>query len=1170
MKFKGIIEPLLEDASFMKLKEHIKNNKYPIEIDNISESSRAYIIKGIYESIEKPIVILSNNDIEAKKLYDDLSLFIYNVYLLPCKDMGFYNADAISGDIRWERLKILEKIFDNKKKVIVTTIDAATSIFAPIDIFKDNIFKLSVGDNLDVKKFIGRLIKIGYERVFTVEQCGQVSTRGGIIDIFPPTSEFPYRIELFDDEIDSIRTFSPQTQRSIDKSYVINIFPAKEIILYDDNIKLGCELITKDLEKTISELNKEKKFSEVKKIKALVNENLEFLKEKGTFQNIDSYLPYFYSEPSNFFDYIGDSLIIMDDPKRCEGKLDAIYDQFNNDFELFIDRGNILSKQGELIIPKEVVIDKIKRRALVTIQSIYKTLNYFTSKERIGFKQITLNEYGGQFDLLTDYIKEKKQEKFKILILSGTKGRGNRLIETFRDKGIEVTYRDKIDEIFNGEVVVTEGSQLKGYEFSILKVAVISDKGIFGEAKKKTKPKKIQKGVNKIKSFTDLKLGDYVVHSTNGIGIYKGIKQIEIKGIQKDYLEIEYAKNDRLYVPVYQLDLVQKYIGSEGKNPKINRLSSLEWTKAKKKAKKAIEEIAEELVKLYASRSLETGYKYSKDNVWQNQFEEEFPYVETPDQLNAISDIKNDMETGKVMDRLLCGDVGYGKTEVALRAAFKAVMDGKQVAVLVPTTILAKQHYSNFIKRFSSFPVNIEMVCRFRTPLEQRKSLKKLSEGNLDIIIGTHRILQKDVSYKDLGLLIIDEEQRFGVKHKEKIKELKKSVDVLTLSATPIPRTLHMSLTGVRDISVIETAPEERYPIQTYVIEFNEQLIREAIIKEISRDGQVFFVYNRVETIHKMKLYLNELIPEARIAIGHGQMTERELENVMNDFMEGQYDVLLCTTIIETGIDIQNCNTMIIYDSDKMGLSQLYQLRGRVGRSNRIAYAYFTYKKDKEITELAEKRLKAIKEFTELGSGFKIAMRDLEIRGAGNMMGSAQHGQMASIGYDLYCKMLEEAVGKLRGETHEELLETSVDIRINAFIPDSYINSQSNKIELYKKIAAIDSLEDVEDIRDELIDRYADIPTDVDNLIDISYLKSVANKLGICDLKEVNEKIEITFESKDRLSKGIINKILTKYRSEIVVRLGDIPLISYRTNGVKRKDVIKRLIEILLDLKTIV
>ncbi|SUY59158.1 transcription-repair coupling factor [Clostridium sporogenes] len=734
--------------------------------------------------------------------------------------------------------------------------------------------------------------------------------------------------------------------------------------------------------------------------------------------------------------------------------------------------------------------------------------------------------------------------------------------------GVESSYKDIVREIKPGEMVITFGNQTNGFQYYDIKLSVISDKDIFGQFKKRGKKKQNKKGTGKIKSFTELKPGDFVVHANHGIGVFKGIKQLELQGNKKDYLELIYHSDDKLYVPVEQLDMVQRYIGSEGKKPKVNKLGSSEWTKTKNKVKKSIEEIAEDLVKLYAIRATLKGYKYSDDTVWQKQFEEEFPYEETPDQVLAIEDIKRDMESPKPMDRLLCGDVGYGKTEVAIRAAFKAVMDGKQVAFLVPTTILAQQHYNNFKQRFSDFPVTVDVISRFRTLSEQRATIKSIKEGNVDILIGTHRILQKDIKFKDLGLLIIDEEQRFGVKHKEKMKNLKKNVDVLTLSATPIPRTLHMSLVGVRDISVIETPPEERYPVQTYVVEYNDQLIRDSILREISRGGQIYFVYNRVESIHEMASYISKLVPEGRVQIAHGQMKEKELENVVLDFTENKFDILVATTIIETGMDIKNVNTMIIYDADKMGLSQLYQLRGRVGRTNRMAYCYLTYKRDKILTEVAEKRLKAIKDFTELGSGFKIALKDLEIRGAGNMMGSAQHGHMASIGYDLYCRMLEDTIKLVRGDIDKEPVETSVELKIDAYIPNTYIKDETQKIEVYKKIASIDSKEEFMDIEEELEDRFSDIPISVYNLMNISYIRSLGKKLDVEEIKEISNEVVFQFQDKSSLKEKIVKIIMDKYSKEVAFKLNEKPAIGYSIKNINKEQVlsvIKDFLEYIVD-----
>lgn len=1154
--------PLQLSEQYKSIMSAIEYGRCPIGAYGISESAKSYLLYGVLTGIDKKMLIVTHSDVEAKNIYEDLSFYFNDVYYLPTKEVVFYNIDAVSGDLRWERLKVLKKMLEEGQKIVVTSAECLVACYTPVDLFINHTFSLSVGEIVNIKDLSQKLIECGYERNAVVDTKGQFSIRGGIIDIYPPTSGLPYRIELFDDEIDSIRTFNTDTQRSIDKVQSIEIFPAKEIILTNKNIENGYRGINEDFQKSIEGFKKKKDKEAINRLTSIINNNVELLKETWSFETIDSYLPYFYDKTSTLFDYMKDCFIVVDDVQRCIGKMDSVYFEFSENYENFLRRGNILPKQGEMLIPKEGIIEELKARKLMIMEGISKTSKYIEPRTITSFSQITIHDYHGQLDLLIEDIKDKKEKKYKTLILSGTRTRGERLIDTLRDRGIEATYKDMVSNIESGEVVVTFGNATKGFEYPELKVCVISDTEVFGQSKRKSIRRVNKKGVGKIKSFTELKLGDYVVHANHGIGVYKGIKQLDVQGHKKDFLELSYNSGDTLYVPVEQLDFVQKYIGSEGKAPKVNKLGGSEWAKAKNKVKKSIEEIAEDLVKLYAVRSTLKGHKYSQDTVWQKQFEEEFPYDETPDQLTAIEDIKKDMESYKPMDRLLCGDVGYGKTEVGLRAAFKCAMDGKQVALLVPTTILAEQHYKNMLKRFSDFPIKIDMVSRFRTPAQVKATLKAVKEGNVDILVGTHRLLQKDVVFKDLGVLIIDEEQRFGVTHKEKIKEFKKNIDVLTLTATPIPRTLHMSLTGVRDISVIETPPEERYPVQTYVVEFNDQLMRDAIMRELNRDGQVFFVYNRVETIRDMATYLSKLVPEARIAVAHGQMTERELEKIILDFIDKKYDMLVCTTIIETGIDIQNANTMIIYDADKMGLSQLYQLRGRVGRTNRIAYAYFTYMKDKVLTEVAEKRLKAIKEFTELGSGFKIAMRDLEIRGAGNIMGSAQHGHMATVGYDLYCRMLEDTVKLIKGDIDKEPIETTVDIKIDAYIPNGYIKDETQKIEVYKKIASIDSYDYMMELQEELEDRFSDIPNTVYNLMNIAYLRTIARELGIIEIKEVNNDIVIIFENKGYLTPHLVRFILEKYKREIQFKMGDTPSMVYKAKGIKKEELLNTLINV--------
>lgn len=1164
MRLKGLIEPLENSIEFQNIIGSFENKKFPVGIYGASESGRGYIISGIFENIDKSMIIITQSDMEAKNLYEDLIFYTNEVYYFPIREMVFYNIDAISGDLRWARLKVINEILNKQKKIIVTSIEAFSAKYTPHNLFLDYSMQLKVGKEIDITEVSGKLIQSGYERVEMVEGKGQFSLRGGILDVFPTCSTYAHRVELFGDEIESIRTFNTESQRSIEKVKKVDIFPAKEVIILDEALKSGSAKLKDEFNDIAS---KDKDDERIEKLRKILNRNLELLEETGSFETIDSYLPYFVEEPESLFDYFKDYFFVIDNVQRCKGKLDSTYLEFEENFTAFSQRGDIFPGQGNLLINKEEILELFEDKNLAFFEALTKATDWLKPRVSINTVQVTLNNYQGQLDLLIDDILSKKNLGYKTLILSGTRARGERLVGTLRDRGIESVYRDDVDKIEHGEVVITFGNQLKGFEYPEYKICVISDREVFGEAKRKLKASKSKrKGVSKISSFAELKPGDYVVHASHGVGVYKGIKQIDVAGHKRDYLDIVYDKGDKLYVPVDQLDLIQKYIGSEGKAPKVNKLGSAEWQKAKAKARKSINEIAEDLVKLYAMRSTVKGHKFSKDTEWQKQFEDEFPFEETPDQLTSIEEIKLDMESEKPMDRLVCGDVGYGKTEVALRAAFKAVMDGKQVAILVPTTILAEQHYKNIKNRFSDFPIKIDMISRFKTTKQQKETLQKVKEGNLDILIGTHRLVSKDIQFKDLGLLIVDEEQRFGVKQKEKIKGIKKNVDVLTLSATPIPRTLHMSLSGVRDISVIETPPEERYPIQTYVVEQNDQLIRDAILREIGRNGQVYFVYNRVEDIERMAKYVQALVPESKVGVAHGQMAERQLENVMIDFMSGEYNVLVCTTIIETGMDIQNVNTIIIYDSDKMGLSQLYQLRGRVGRSNRIAYAYLLYTKDKVLTEVAEKRLKALKDFTELGSGFKIAMRDLEIRGAGNMMGSSQHGHMASIGYDLYCRMLEDTVKLIKGEIQKEPIETTLDIKVDAFIPESYIEDEIQKIEIYKKIAVIEGLEDYNDIKEELEDRYSKIPESVYNLMDIAYIKSQAKSIFIEEIKETPKEMIFKFAENESDYKNIFKILMEKYKNSVVLKFGSNPYFAFKIKCVKKENVLEFLKEVFNDI----
>ena len=1168
MRLDGLRQEIYKDNTFKELQKSIKDRKYPVGVYGVSESARAFLISALFGKEKDSLFVFASKDMDAKNLYEDLLLYENEVYYFPAKDVVFYNIDAVSGDLRWERLKVIKELMNGKKKIIVTTIEALTATYAPFEYFRENFLTIRKGMEMDLKELARKLTHSGYVRAELVEGKGEFALRGGILDVYPPDGQVPYRIELFGDEIDSIRTFNPENQRSIEQVEDFEIFPAKEIILSDDIMDHGSRRIQAELDSIIKDKTRRKSYDKeaLEKLKAHVASNLEFLKEGMFFENIDSYLPFFFEKPSTFFDFMGNARIIIDDTANALGKIESTYTEFREDYDAFLGRGEILPSQGDIMLDKDFLIDTLRDAQVVTLNQFQKTERFLPPRSLVNFNQMTIYNYQGQLDMLIADIKEKKKRGYHVVILAGTRPRGERLVDILRDKDIESVYKDTLSTLDYADVVITFGNQLRGFEFPDIKLALISDKEVFGEAKRKKRKKPGKaKGLARINSFTELRKGDYVVHVNHGIGVFLGIKQLETSGLIRDYIEIQYDRNDKLFIPVEQLDMIQRYIGTEGKDPKINKLGGQEWSKAKAKVKRSVDEIAEDLVKLYAEREKVKGYPFSRDTEWQKQFEDEFAYEETDDQLRSAQEIKEDMEKTKVMDRLLCGDVGYGKTEVAMRAAFKAVMDSKQVAVLVPTTILAEQHYHSFRNRFKGFPMKIDMVSRFRGPKEQKETMRRLKEGNVDILIGTHKILSKDIAFKDLGLLIVDEEQRFGVAHKEKLKAVKKNVDVLTLSATPIPRTLHMSLSGIRDISLIETPPEERYPIQTYVVEFNEQLVRDAILREKGRNGQVYFVHNRVEDIHVVHSYLAKLVPEVVFDVAHGQMNERELENAMKNFMDNMTDVLICTTIIETGMDIQNVNTIIVNNADKLGLSQLYQLRGRVGRTNRIAYAYLTYKKDKVLTEVAEKRLRALKDFTELGSGFKIAMRDLEIRGAGNLMGKAQHGEMSVVGYDLYVKMLDTAIKMITGEILEEKLDTTIDMKVDAYIPSSYISDETHKIEVYKRIASMESEEDYEDIKEELLDRFSDIPDSLYNLMDIARLKFYANAAGVLEIRDRGKDILITFATPEKLTAQKVGIFLDKYAKKTEFQRSS-PAVAFKITEKDRYQTIDALTKLMKEL----
>ena len=868
------------------------------------------------------------------------------------------------------------------------------------------------------------------------------------------------------------------------------------------------------------------------------------MEEFGSVRAAESYLTYFYQDTVSFLEFASRCaarrdqklLIFADEPARCLEKAAAVEKEFSDSMQQRLEKGYILPGQMDVLYSHEAVTAEMQRLGCVLVSAMELRAPGLTPTQSSFFQVHSVNAYNSSFELLSKDLNNYKKRKYRVILLCSSRTRAERMADDLRQEGLNAFFTEDTERLVQpGEVMVMYGKLKRGFEYPDIKFVVLTETDIFGAEKKKRKKKKIYEG-ERIQSFSELKPGDYVVHENHGLGIFRGIEKIEVDKTMRDYMKIEYDKGGNLYVLATQLDLIQKYASADAKKPKLNKLGTQEWNRTKTKVRGAVKEIARDLVKLYAARQEQDGYVYGEDTVWQREFEEMFPFEETEDQMMAIEAVKKDMESHKIMDRLVCGDVGFGKTEVAIRAAFKAVQESKQVVYLVPTTILAQQHYRTFVQRMKDFPVRIDLMCRFRTPAQQKKTVEDAKKGLVDIIIGTHRVLSEDMKFKDLGLLIIDEEQRFGVQHKEKIKKLKENVDVLTLTATPIPRTLHMSLIGIRDMSVLEEAPVDRMPIQTYVMEENDEMVREAIEREISRQGQVYYVYNRVQDIAEMAAKIQKLVPDANVAYAHGQMREHKLEDIMYDFINGEIDVLVSTTIIETGLDISNANTMIIHDADRMGLSQLYQLRGRVGRSNRMAYAFLLYRRDKMLREVAEKRLSAIREFTDLGSGVKIAMRDLEIRGAGNLLGEEQHGHMDAVGYDLYCKMLSEAVRHLKGEIPEETYATTVDLNIDAYIPASYIPNEYQKLDIYKRIAAIETEEEQEDMLEELIDRFGDPPRKVQQLLMIAQLKAKAHAAYVISVEQKGDEYKFIMYEKARVNVAKIPELLAKYKGELTFK----------------------------------
>jgi len=1155
----AILAPLMELAEFEQAREGIRKQETPINISGCVDSQKLHMIYGLSDGF-KYKVIVTYSDLRARQLYEEYRFYDRNVLLYPAKDLIFFQADIHGNQLVKERVKALRRMLERKPLTLITTFSALMTPQVMWDSGRD-ILRIEKGSILDENHLAQRLVALGYEKAYQVESAGQFSIRGGIIDVFDLTEENPYRIELWGDEVDSIRSFDALSQRSLEQLSGITIYPAAEFVMEEEILRAGMKKLEADAKKQEQIFRDEHKPEEAHRIAAQVRALQEQLFELKSMVNLESYIRYFFKDTvtlPQIFRKLEEcenrkSLIFfLEEPGRIKEHGDAVTLEFQDSMSQRVLKGYILPGQMNILYSPEQVMAGMLGSTVISLSTLESKSGWIKPKKQLHISARNVAPYNNSFETLVKDLKQYRKNGYRVLLLSGSRTRAKRLAEDLRDNEIAAVYtEDPFREVLQGEVLTYYGHVGKGFEYPLLKFVVIAESDIFG-AEKKKKRRKLYQG-QKITDFNDLKVGDYVIHETHGLGVYKGIEKVEVERTVKDYMKIEYRDGGKLYVLATGLDVIQKYAAADAeKVPKLNKLGSKDWERTKTKVRTAVNEVARDLVELYALRQESQGHAYEKDTVWQKEFEEMFPFEETDDQLAAIADTKADMESTKIMDRLICGDVGYGKTEIAIRAAFKAVQEGKQVVYLVPTTILAQQHYNNFVQRMKEFPVRVDLLSRFRTPGEIKKTVADLQKGFVDIVIGTHRVLSDDVRFKDLGLLIVDEEQRFGVAHKEKIKKLKENVDVLTLTATPIPRTLHMSLIGIRDMSVLEEAPEDRLPIQTYVMEYNEEMVREAIVRELSRGGQVYYVYNRVNNIADVTAAVAKLVPEANVAFAHGQMKEHELEKIMLDFIEGEIDVLVSTTIIETGLDISNANTMIIHDSDNLGLSQLYQLRGRVGRSNRNSYAFLMYKRDKMLKEVAEKRLAAIKEFTDLGSGYKIAMRDLEIRGAGNLLGVRQHGHMEAVGYDMYCKMLNEAVKNLKGISTITDFVTTVDLDVDAFIPPTYIVNEVQKLDIYKRIAGIESEKDKEDMRDELLDRFGAIPRSVENLLRIALIRVEAHKMYMTELKGKNEKIQFTFRPDAPIPVEKIPEFVKKHRERLTFTAYGQPFftLKYRKCGV--------------------
>ncbi|MBS4899240.1 MAG: transcription-repair coupling factor [Clostridiales bacterium] len=1105
---KNFLNVLDEMAAFQEIKEGLKKEGSTVLVSGLVDSGKTHMAESLREDLPFHLYV-TYDEKKAAQISGDSRFFGGETLLYPAKDIVFYSADMHSNDITARRAACIKAIIDRtddpegefEPLTIVTTIDGLTDLLVPIEKYRDNMIRLTNAVGLSRDEIVKKLARAGYKKEPMVTAPGQISERGGILDIFPITEENPIRVEFWGDDVDSIRTFDMETQRSIENIQACDIFPAREDIFSESEIKAGIKKIEKEMDARLEELgdNDKKKTQEKYERCNRLRQAIADMEISGSY---GKFFTYFEKNKKTLVDYfpLDKTLVTWDEPAAIEERAMNSEAEFKSSVDYRFENGYIIRGQMKMLESIRNIYKACSSRRFLFTSTLYSTFRGYKPDLSVHAESRGVNAYNNSFTELVKDLKRYKKLKYRVIFVTSSRSRRDRLVDEFRENDIEAYSSDREEaDIAPGLVMVTEGGISRGFSYPEINYVVITENDIYTSGrKKKNKSKKNKVTLDELK----LSIGDYVVHENYGIGIYQGIVKQTVEGIEKDYIKIDYAGNSCVYILATQTDMLQKYASADtDQRPKVNKIGTAVWSRTKSKTRDSVELVAADLIKLYARRANMHGFRFEPDSEWQREFEEMFPYEETQDQLDAIAEIKADMESDRIMDRLLCGDVGFGKTEVALRSAFKAVQSGKQVAVLAPTTILAGQHYDTFVQRMKAFPVTIELMSGMKTRGQNIETARNVNLGLTDIVIGTHRILSDDVKFKDLGLLIIDEEQRFGVNHKEKLKKLKGNVDVLALSATPIPRTISMSLAGIRDMSTLEEPPVDRNPIQTFVTQQDDGIIREAIKRELSRQGQVYYVYNRVNRIEEVQSHLEELVPEAVFACIHGQMDNKTLTRTMTGFINGEIDVLISTTIIETGLDIPNVNTIIIENAENFGLSQLYQLRGRVGRSARTSYAFLLYRRDKVITEVAQKRLSAIGEMTDLGSGYRLAMKDLEIRGAGAMLGKTQHGHMAAVGFEMYTRMLNEAVTRQKGIEVPDYFETSIDIVADAYLPDTYVEKESQKLDLYKRIASISDKDQLRDMEDELTDVYGPIPGPAQNLLTIAIIKAIAHAYGICEIK---------------------------------------------------------------------